>query len=64
MSSCKTTIMQQQNWKEIKMSDTRGKLKQLLEQAWAWYKATVAKYPVKSPLVALVIGVAIGWLVT
>lgn len=37
------------------------KFKEYARLAWATYKSTVAKYPVRSPLVALAIGFALGY---
>lgn len=37
--------------------------KEYFARVWDWYRVTVAKYPVRSPLVALAIGFVLGaWL--
>ena len=37
------------------------KFKEYARVAWSKYKSVVAEYPVKSPLVALAIGAALGY---
>ncbi len=37
------------------------KFKEYAALVWSKYKVIVAKYPVRSPLVALVIGAALGY---